>query len=49
MDGSRSVEAIVAAVVEAHPGERPPAVRAAVELFVESGHVYDAAVSRVAD
>jgi len=43
MDGSRSVEAVVAAVVEAHPGERPAAVRAAVELFVESGHVYDAA------
>lgn len=42
MDGTRTVDQIVDAVTAVHPDERPDAVRAAVGLFVEAGHVEDA-------
>jgi molybdopterin/thiamine biosynthesis adenylyltransferase len=41
-DGTRSREQIVARVMALHPAERPEAVGAALEQFVESGYVEDA-------
>ncbi|MQA88388.1 MAG: ThiF family adenylyltransferase [Streptosporangiales bacterium] len=43
MDGTRTVEEIVARVLELHPDESAESVRDGVELFIRSGYVEDAA------
>lgn len=42
MDGTRSLDEIVARVVESHPAESAESVRSAARLFIESGYVEDA-------
>lgn len=42
MDGSRTVDEVVARVLELRPGESADAVRDGVELFIRSGYVEDA-------
>jgi molybdopterin/thiamine biosynthesis adenylyltransferase len=43
MDGTRSDEELVTHVLARHPEESPEAIRAAIQVFAESGHVEDAA------
>jgi molybdopterin/thiamine biosynthesis adenylyltransferase len=43
MDGTRTTDQVVAHVTAVHDGERPEAVRAAIDTFAAAGHVEDAA------
>jgi molybdopterin/thiamine biosynthesis adenylyltransferase len=45
MDGTRAPEEVVAHVIAAHPAEQAAAVRAAVRLFIDAGHVEDVAAT----
>jgi molybdopterin/thiamine biosynthesis adenylyltransferase len=45
MDGTRTREEIIAYVIAAHPDERPRAVDAGMDTFINAGHVEDAAAA----
>jgi hypothetical protein len=44
MDGTRTDDELVGSVLAAHPDEEPDAVRAAVDVFADSGHVEDVSI-----
>jgi molybdopterin/thiamine biosynthesis adenylyltransferase len=49
MDGTRTDDELVAAVLTAHPQEKPDVVRAAVDVFAQSGHVEDVSLADPVD